>query len=299
MAVNSTQLTVSKIEEATTATATATTPATGKMVIQIKAQVKTEKKVGVVYYLARNGELEHPHFMELTLSSPQGLYLRDVIDALNLLRGQGMASMYSWASKRSYRNGYLWQDLSDDELIHPIHGQDYILKGSLLLETCLSFRSTDSASSTSRSRSHSSETNNSSSEDTNSPPARRTNSSWSSSDGINGENKVYKAKTSSELSRTGSNVSTQTTGDVIRRVESEIGEAKAEEVSIVNLSRKEMNEPILKSTQVHNSGNNVRYEKVLREQHRGKMKDSNLVMKLIGCGCGSKRFNDFEKIHNQ
>lgn len=36
-----------------------------------------ERKVPVVYYLCRNGQLEQPHFMEVPLSSPEvGLYLR-------------------------------------------------------------------------------------------------------------------------------------------------------------------------------------------------------------------------------
>ena len=33
-------------------------------------------RVAVVYYLCRNHHLEHPHFMEVPLASPQGLYLR-------------------------------------------------------------------------------------------------------------------------------------------------------------------------------------------------------------------------------
>lgn len=33
-------------------------------------------RVAVVYYLSRNGQLEHPHFMEVALPSPDGLYLR-------------------------------------------------------------------------------------------------------------------------------------------------------------------------------------------------------------------------------
>jgi hypothetical protein len=34
-------------------------------------------KVAVVYYLSRNGHLEHPHFMEVALSCPDdGPYLR-------------------------------------------------------------------------------------------------------------------------------------------------------------------------------------------------------------------------------
>lgn len=98
-----------------------------------RAKVWTEKppkyhqnrKVPVLYYLCRNRQLEHPHFMEVQLSSPNGLYLRgrkvrvfvifvlflfvgflsdslcaDVIDRLNALRGRGMASLYSWSCKR-------------------------------------------------------------------------------------------------------------------------------------------------------------------------------------------------------
>lgn len=49
-----------------------------------RAKVWTEKsskyhqnlKVPVVYYLCRNRQLEHPHFMEVSLSSSDGLYLR-------------------------------------------------------------------------------------------------------------------------------------------------------------------------------------------------------------------------------
>lgn len=42
-----------------------------------KANTKTsEQKVPVIYYLSRNGQVEHPHFMEVPLSSPQGLYLK-------------------------------------------------------------------------------------------------------------------------------------------------------------------------------------------------------------------------------
>lgn len=35
-------------------------------------------RAAVVYYLSRNGHLEHPHFMEVPLSSSSGLYLRGV-----------------------------------------------------------------------------------------------------------------------------------------------------------------------------------------------------------------------------
>ncbi|KAK2369905.1 protein SOSEKI [Trifolium repens] len=90
------------------------------------------RKVPVVYYLCRNRQLEHPHFMEVPISSPDGLFLRDVIDKLDALRGRGMASLYSWSCKRSYKNGYVWHDLSEDDLILPAHGSEYVLKGSEL-----------------------------------------------------------------------------------------------------------------------------------------------------------------------
>ncbi|KAG4961222.1 hypothetical protein GLYMA_13G322200v4 [Glycine max] len=105
-----------------------------------RAKVWTEKspkyhqnrKVPVLYYLCRNRQLEHPHFMEVPLSSPDGLYLRDVIDRLNALRGRGMTSLYSWSCKRSYKNGFVWHDLCEDDLILPAHGSEYVLKGSEL-----------------------------------------------------------------------------------------------------------------------------------------------------------------------
>jgi hypothetical protein len=33
---------------------------------------------------------------------------------------------------RSYKNGYVWHDLSEDDLILPAHGSEYVLKGSEL-----------------------------------------------------------------------------------------------------------------------------------------------------------------------
>lgn len=89
-------------------------------------------KVPVVYYLCRNRQLEHPHFIEVPLSSPDGLYLRDVIERLNVLRGRGMASLYSWSCKRGYKNGFVWHDLCEDDLLLPAQGNEYVLKGSEL-----------------------------------------------------------------------------------------------------------------------------------------------------------------------
>ncbi|KAK1320388.1 hypothetical protein QJS10_CPA03g01503 [Acorus calamus] len=113
-----------------------------------------ENKVPVVYYLSRNGNLEHPHFMEVSLSSSSdGLYMRDVMNRLNFLRGKGMANMYAWSSKRSYKNGFVWHDLSEDDFIYPVHGHEYVLKGSeLLIDPSFAVRSIDSTSSSSSER---------------------------------------------------------------------------------------------------------------------------------------------------
>ncbi|KAL5201453.1 hypothetical protein ABZP36_035807 [Zizania latifolia] len=97
----------------------------------------TTTKVAVVYYLCRSrqGGLEHPHLMEVEVDQqqPRPLRLRDVTQRLEELRGRGMAAMYSWSCKRSYRSGFVWQDLSHpDDLLLPTHAGDYVLKASLL-----------------------------------------------------------------------------------------------------------------------------------------------------------------------
>ncbi|KAL9688078.1 hypothetical protein QQ045_032491 [Rhodiola kirilowii] len=107
-----------------------------------RAKVWTEKspkyvqyrKVSVLYYLNRNGQLEQPHFIDVKISSPRGLYLREFMNRLNALRGRSMASRYSWSCKRSYKTGFVWHDLSVDDLIHPTTGSEYVLKGSELIE---------------------------------------------------------------------------------------------------------------------------------------------------------------------
>ncbi|XP_066386331.1 protein SOSEKI 3-like [Miscanthus floridulus] len=92
------------------------------------------RKVPVVYYLTRSRHLEHPHFVEVPLASPEGLYLRDVINHLNMVRGKGMAAMYSWSCKRSYKNGFVWHDLSEDDLVVAATDGEYVLKGSELVD---------------------------------------------------------------------------------------------------------------------------------------------------------------------
>ncbi|XP_038892931.1 uncharacterized protein LOC120081829 [Benincasa hispida] len=163
--------------------------------------------IPVIYYLTRHGQLQHPHLLQVPLSSSHGLFLRDVIKRLDILRGEGLSRLYSWSSKRRYKNGYVWQDLSDDDLIHPSQGQEYILKGSevQLLEASSSFRSCESSSSFSESK-FSSETNNSSTDSSVSVAVNRNNRSWNSLEDIC-RNVVYKARISGEG---GTNAATQT-----------------------------------------------------------------------------------------
>lgn len=41
------------------------------------------RKVPVVYYLCKNRHLEHPHFIEVLLSSPRGLYLKGPLKSMH------------------------------------------------------------------------------------------------------------------------------------------------------------------------------------------------------------------------
>lgn len=44
-----------------------------------------------------------------------------------------MRATNSWFF-RSYKNGFVWHDLSEDDLVLPAHGNEYVLKGSELLD---------------------------------------------------------------------------------------------------------------------------------------------------------------------
>lgn len=43
---------------------------------------------------------------------------------------------------RSYKNGYVWNDLSENDIIYPAEGAEYVLKGSELVEGCSGTTST-------------------------------------------------------------------------------------------------------------------------------------------------------------
>ncbi|EOA20739.1 hypothetical protein CARUB_v10001062mg [Capsella rubella] len=101
---------------------------------ELEEEVKTKKpifrRVQVVYYLTRNGHLEHPHFIEVISPVNQPLRLRDVMNRLTVLRGKCMTSQYAWSCKRSYKNGFVWNDLAANDVIYPSDCAEYVLKGS-------------------------------------------------------------------------------------------------------------------------------------------------------------------------
>ncbi|GLU02405.1 hypothetical protein SLE2022_196570 [Rubroshorea leprosula] len=273
-------------------------PERTKVWAEPKSRKSAEKKVPVVYYLCRNGQLEHPHFMEVSLSSNDGLYLRDFINRLNLLRGKGMASLYSWSSKRSYRNGFVWHDLSENDFIYPAHGQEYVLKGSEILDPSPNLMTLEAASSfrlPSQTESEKSEN------DPDFPVITRLrNQSWSSID-LN-EYKVYKAESNSESSRRlAADASTQT--DDKRRRRKPVKEAEIEELErdesqsqsqefeqnqSTVLSREEISPPPLDSspgtpeTLMKSEGRNL--NRTAEGCTSGRMKASAVLMQLISCG---------------
>ncbi|XP_078433411.1 protein SOSEKI 2-like [Wolffia australiana] len=103
----------------------------------LPAKPRALRKAQIVYYLCRNGQLEHPHFMEIILHYNHQLRLKDVLEKMVSLRGKGMPWLFSWSCKRSYKNGYVWNDLSENDIIHPADGaSEYILKGSEMIESC-------------------------------------------------------------------------------------------------------------------------------------------------------------------
>ncbi|KAM7492077.1 hypothetical protein LguiA_034998 [Lonicera macranthoides] len=250
---------------------------------------ETKLVVPVIYYLSRNGHLQHPHFMEVPLSSSRGLFLKDVINRLNFLRGKGMPTMYSWSSKRSYKNGYLWHDLSEDDLIHPTNGHEYVLKGSELHQNSLSFISDTTASSTQTPP----ETNDSSQASNFPRTARRKNQSWSSFDNPQ-EYRVYKSESSRDLAGKFTDAATQTVEQRKRGLES------AEHDNYrVELSRGELSPPPSNSSSEGLDGvsgsrdidrsADTRDRTVSDEHPSGRMKASLVLKQLISCGSFDRR----------
>ncbi|KAG0586713.1 hypothetical protein KC19_2G111400 [Ceratodon purpureus] len=101
------------------------------------ASMKDFSSVQVLYQLSwDHGKLEHPHMIEVQYPSNQGgLRLKDVKKRLTTLRGHGIGQSFSWSYKRNYRNTFIWNDLCDDDVIHPLRGSgEYLLKASELMD---------------------------------------------------------------------------------------------------------------------------------------------------------------------
>ncbi|KAI3757984.1 hypothetical protein L6452_05530 [Arctium lappa] len=244
----------------------------------VATMVTEARKVPVLYYLTRNGHLEHPHLIDVPLSSPHGLYLRDVMNTLNYHRGKGMANMYSWSFKRSYKSGYVWHDLSEDDLVEATNGHDYVLKGSELLETHESQIPTD-ANHTGDNCTTAAAT-----------MIRQRTQSWSSFDNPQ-EYMVVKCESSRELAaRFAADAATQT--EEQRRRRSFEGERKEQ------VSREEIRIPSPPPSNSSSEGAkymdhqtvNVRDGDPTAEGSVsvGRMKASQIVMQLISCGAPSR-----------
>ncbi|KAG8646389.1 protein SOSEKI 1 isoform X2 [Manihot esculenta] len=93
------------------------------------------RRLHIIYFLSHMGRIEHPHLIRVHHLNRNGVYLRDVKRWMADLRGKEMPEAFSWSYKRRYKNGYVWQDLLDDDLITPISDNEYVLKGSEIFPT--------------------------------------------------------------------------------------------------------------------------------------------------------------------
>lgn len=89
------------------------------------------RRANVIYFLNRNGFIDHPHLIRVRHFCHSGVHLRDVKRWMSELRGKEMPESFSWSFQRRYNDGLLWQDLTDGDLITPISDYEYVLLGSL------------------------------------------------------------------------------------------------------------------------------------------------------------------------
>ena len=73
-----------------------TSPKMAKVWTEKSSKYQQSRKVPVVYYLCKNRQLEHPHFIEVPLSSPEGLYLRGEAKARVILLMIDRISVCVW-----------------------------------------------------------------------------------------------------------------------------------------------------------------------------------------------------------
>lgn len=208
----------------------------------------------------------------------------------------------------------MWHDLSENDFIYPAHGQEYVLKGSELLEASSSSGSQEALS---RSPEKSLEMPKSS-DDSESPVTRRRNLSWSTLD-VN-EYKVYKADSTAEIAGKAADASTQTDDKRRRRKaireeqerkqreeKEEIRENPTTELSGAEISPPPSNsspetlESLLMKADRGVVNGTIRAEegegdRTDNNHQSGKIRASTVLMQLISCGSVSVREDGFSLI---
>ncbi|CAK8574313.1 unnamed protein product [Lathyrus sativus] len=238
---------------------------------------QADQEVPIIYYLSRNGQLEHPHLMYVSISSSHGtLRLKDVISRLSFLRGQGIVSMYSWSIKRSYGNGYVWQDLSENDFIYPSSSHEYVLKGTQLMETS-SYTSNETILSMPSSKS-SNERNSYSMDASDSPSSTMKDSQR--------DCKLYKARICREFAEKSFNASTQTV-EMTSRNRMEMDQ-QGETRYPGNVAARKFDENGSSSNFESLDGYSlesadIRNQKIENERPSGRMRATQVLMQLVSC----------------
>lgn len=220
---------------------------------------------------------------------------------------------------RSYKNGFVWHDLSGNDFIYPAHGHEYVLKGSeLLLDDA--FNPNALAIASSRSLIPPPETQNSGDNSDFPVVVRRRNQSWSSIDLQ--EYKVYKTESVGDSAgKAAADASTQTDDKRRRRralreeKEERQQEVQEERVQSTELSGDEISPPPLDSSpetiesllkadgrlvlRAPDGGNEAGANRTAEIcTSGGRMKASSVLMQLLSCGtisfkdCGATYVKD-------
>ncbi|CAI8601599.1 unnamed protein product [Vicia faba] len=235
---------------------------------------QADHEIPVLYYLSRNGQLEHPHLMYVSVSSPHGtLRLKDVMNTLSFLRGPGIANMYSWSTKRNYRNGFVWQDLSENDFISPSSNHEYVLKGTQLIEP-----SSHSSNETILSMPSSKSSN-----DRNSYNIDAADSLSSTMKDSQCDCKLYKANICREFAENSCNAWTQT-DDMINRNRMEM-DLQGERRYPGNVAARKFDENrgSLSFEGCSLESEDIRNQKTENERPSGRMRATQVLMQLVSC----------------
>lgn len=181
----------------------------------------------------------------------------------------------------------MWNDLGENNFIYPTHGNEYVLKGSQLLQPS---KSDDSLNSTAKKPPPDISKSSDNSNDLPAIPRRRNQSS--SSIDLQEYKVIYMTESSSELSSQAADASTQTNDKHRRhRPTNEI-----EEETTTELTRDEISPPPSESSpeiietpakcdgKMMSRSGEARDDLTLKNQSSGRMKASTMLMQLPTCG---------------